>query len=502
MTPTEFAHNKGLEYGSNKSKEHKKALGQYFTSCAIASFMASLVDEAPETPIKICDPGAGHGLLSCALVERLVKLGVKNISIDLFEIDEAIHEVLKNNLEYLIKYYAEDNVIINYNLYGDNFLIWANENYPDCEESYDYVISNPPYFKLNKGDKNVKASSFLLEGITNIYAGFIAMGIKLTKISGDTIFIVPRSFSSGLYFKSLREFLFKESRLKRIHLFKSRTEAFKEDKVLQETIIFKANNKAGVETKISISEGIKDLKIQNTFSKYQITDLIDLESNHKILHLPTNSDDFELIQSLRKLKFRLSSHSIKVSTGRVVAFRSKNNLKNDNKSGFNVPLIWNFNISQYALKWPVIQDKKPQFIDRINPRILVPSQNYVLQRRFSAKEDKKRIICAPFIAREYDFNEIGFENKTNFMYRTNGELSDDLVYGLCVLFNSSIYDRYFRMINGNVNVSSTEMSNMPIPSLEKIIFLGAQFKEDKSIVEDEQYISSIVFSDKTEPVTV
>lgn len=501
MKPTEFAHAKGVEYAAQSDKEHKKKLGQYFTSNVVAGFMASLIDEDfKEERVKICDPGAGHGVLSCALVERLVSLGIKKIDIDLFELDDELVPILKKNLEYLKEYFSEDSVMINYTIYNENFLCWANKNFDSCEESYDYVIANPPYFKLNKGDKNVDAVSFLLKGITNIYAGFIAMGIKLTKVSGETIFIVPRSFSSGLYFKTLREFLFRETRLKRIHLFKSRTETFKEDKVLQETIIFKANNREGVKTAISTSNGTRDLMENSCLAKYYISDLIDLESDHKILHLPTKHEDFELIQSLRKLKFRLSSHFIKVSTGRVVAFRSKGHLRNNNDNGLNVPLIWNFNIFQYSLEWPIIQEKKPQYVDRNNRRILVPCQNYVLQRRFSAKEDKKRIICAPFIGEKYIFEEVGFENKTNFMYRANGELSNDEVYGLCVLFNSSIYDRYFRMINGNVNVSSTEMSNMPVPSIEIIKLLGAKYQEDNSIMEDEQYIYSIVFSYDVENV--
>ena len=56
------------------------------------------------------------------------------------------------------------------------------------------------------------------------------------------------------------------------------------------------------------------------------------------------------------------------------------------------------------------------------------------------------------------------------------------------------------MINGNVNVSSTEMSNMPVPSIDIIKLLGTKYQEDNSIMEDEQYIYSIVFSDEVENV--
>jgi adenine-specific DNA-methyltransferase len=458
------------------------------------------VDEIPGKRLRICDPGAGHGILSCALVERLVNLGAEEIFIDVFEVDKTILSLLESNLTYLREFYSKQSIVIKFRVFNENFLIWANKNYLELRESYDYVISNPPYFKLNKGDENIQAVSFLLEGVTNIYAGFIAMGIKLTKISGETIFIVPRSFSSGLYFKKLRQFFFRETRLKHVHLFQSRTEAFKEDKVLQETLIFKANNREGVRTKITTSEGIKDLGFTCKSFNYNISELIELDSDHKILHLPTSQEDYEVIKMLKTLKYRLIDHQIKVSTGRVVAFRSKNNLKTDNADNRYVPLIWNFNVKKYSINWPVIQDKKPQYIDRGNNKILVPCQNYVVQRRFSAKEDKSRIVCAPFVGKEYKCVEVGFENKTNFMYKLGGEMSIDLVYGLCVLFNSSIYDRYFRIINGNINVSATEMANMPIPCLQIINYLGAMYIENENIVFNEELIKTILFSGKAEKI--
>ena len=51
-------------------------------------------------------------------------------------------------------------------------------------------------------------------------------------------------------------------------------------------------------------------------------------------------------------------------------------------------------------------------------------------------------------------------------------MSECLVYGLYVLFNSTIYDEYYRILNGSTQVNSTEINNMPVPELEIIREMG------------------------------
>ena len=57
------------------------------------------------------------------------------------------------------------------------------------------------------------------------------------------VFIVPRSFCSGLYYKKIRKWLVKNLHFERIHLFESRKDIFDDNEVLQENIIFKAIKK-------------------------------------------------------------------------------------------------------------------------------------------------------------------------------------------------------------------------------------------------------------------
>lgn len=494
MTPTENACRNGQEYSKTTSKDHKKSKGQFFTPAKISNFMAGLSKLPLKRSIKICDPGCGPAILTCSLVEKLVEDGYKEITADLFETDSDLFDLTIKNLEYLKNFCLERDVKLSFKLITTNFLIYVSDNLKEVTESYDLVISNPPYFKLKKGDVNIHAVSYYLDGITNIYAGFIAASIRICKISGECIFIVPRSFTSGLYFKTLRNFLFRESRIKAVHLFDSRTKTFKEDKVLQETVIFKTTNNEGTLTEISVSNGLSDLDEAKSF-KYQITDLVDINSENKILHLPKNDDDFQLIQKIKRLQFRLSDHNIKVSTGRVVAFRSKSFISKS-ENVLSVPLIWGDNIKEQLLCWPLKSSKREQYISSEAGNLLIPSANYVVQRRFSAKEDKKRLICAPLLKSNFKFELIGLENKTNFFYKVNSRFTDEQVYGLSTLLNSSIYDSYFRMINGNINVSATEMRLLPLPSLEVIERLGKRMiGRGLNVKEIDDLVDEIVFTE-------
>ncbi len=495
MLPSKYAHQNGIVYSSSTAKEHKKGFGQFLTPLEIAAYMASLATSeqaGAQEKVKICDPGCGHGILTCCLVEKLVGDGVTHFEIDVFEIDGAVLETLTGNLTYLRHYYADQEIIVNYQIHREGFLTWFYHNRREVEETYDFIIANPPYFKLNRGDENVLAIQDVVPNITNIYAGFMAASIRMVKVSGTCIFIVPRSFSAGLYFKSLRQFLFKESRIKHVHLFDSRTKTFKEDGVLQETVILKLSSGEGTTTKISTSEGIADLNVADTHT-YQVTDLVDLDSEDQVLHLPSGEENYMVICKMRRLTHRLTDHGIRVSTGRVVAFRAKAHLrKTDNESV--VPLIWNRNIQPFHLSWPLEDMGKPQYISCQASSQLVPSGNYVLQRRFSAKEDKNRLVCAPILQNDFDFEYLGFENKTNFFYRVGHELEPNIVYGLCALLNSSIYNTYFRMINGNINVSATEMRLLPMPSLEKITAIGKIYRQGHyELNQLDELIEQVVF---------
>ena len=61
-----------ISHAIGTSVYHKEFFGQYFTPYPIAKFMSSLFP-ATDKKIKLLDPGAGIGTLSCSFMERIIK---------------------------------------------------------------------------------------------------------------------------------------------------------------------------------------------------------------------------------------------------------------------------------------------------------------------------------------------------------------------------------------------------------------------------------------------
>jgi adenine-specific DNA-methyltransferase len=305
----------------------------------------------------------------------------------------------------------------------------------------------------------------------------MALAAKLLKENGEIIFITPRSYAAGGYFKIFREYFFKRIDLDKVHLFVSRKDTFNRDNVLQETVIIKGTKRSKPESQVIVSSsgGLKDL--QNPLMKiFPKNDIIDLSSGEKILYLPTTDYDESIMEIFKGWAGNLSKYNIKISTGPVVAFRALDHIREqfENGSVFLAPLFWLHNVRQMKLEWPVHKSKNGQYIniEEKSQTLLVPNKNYILLRRFSSKDDKNRLIAAPFFSNFVKSDFIGIENKVNYIYRPKGHLARNEVIGLCALLNSRVFDAYFRIFNGNVNVSATELREMSLPPLEIIKQIG------------------------------
>jgi len=483
--PSRYADRYGEIYTTLVTQQHKKENGQFFTPLEIASFMASL-SEFNGDFVRILDPGCGTAVLSCALIEQITNSNkdLKHIELVIYETDAELFPILKKTLKYLKKWVENKNVEFTLTCHTYDFILHNSEclkETPDLFSKqtnlFDIVISNPPYFKISIEDKRAKAAKIVVNGHPNIYAIFMALSAKLLKEGGELIFITPRSYASGNYFKVFREFFFNIIDLDKAHLFISRKDTFNRDKVLQETVIIKGTrrNIPKPQVDVSSSSGLKDLlkpKIK-TFSK---TDIINVESKERILYLPITDYEEAILGIFKSWSGNLSKYNIKISTGPVVSFRSRDLIIENFENGTIqvAPLFWLHNVKQMILEWPIERAKKGQYIliDDKSKAILIPNNNYIFLRRFSSKDDKNRLIAAPYFCNYFRSDFIGVENKVNYIYRPNGYLERNEIVGLCALLNSSLFDTFFRIFNGNVNVSATELRDMSLPPLEIIQEIG------------------------------
>jgi adenine-specific DNA-methyltransferase len=480
--PSEYADRLGVYYTKQVTQKHKKESGQFFTPTPIAHLMASFCDLTCNS-FRILDPGCGTAVLTCALVEHLTEQNHKIEFIDLvaYETDPELISFSQKVLSYLKKWLQLKGVSFQYHLHIQDFILdnaKALKNTSPNQDNFDIIISNPPYFKLAKDDKKTIAAKELVSGQPNIYSIFMGIASKLLNENGELIFITPRSFASGNYFKAFRELFFNTVQIDKIHLFNSRKDTFNRDSVLQETVIVKAI-KSDInpykQVTVSSSLGIKDI-CEPTIKYFPSSELIDLNSKEKILHLPTNDKEESILDLVTSWENNLSNYDIHISTGPVVSFRSWDFIQNNYENGtvFLSPLFWLHNVNKMSLVWPVTSKNKGQFIktEPASKSILIPNKNYILLRRFSTKDDKSRLIAAPYFCNYAKSNFIGVENKLNYIYRKKGHLERSEVAGLCALLNSELFDIYFQIFNGNVNVSATELREMRFPPITDIKEIG------------------------------
>ena len=283
--------------------------------------------------LKILDPGCGTAILSGSLIETLAKHNgtLKEIELVVYETDQDILPYIQAVLDYLDKWLKHYKIKFKATLSPIDFVL---EN-KDCFEisatlfseprnaTYDIVISNPPYFKIPKEDKRATVAKSIVWGEPNIYSIFMMVATKLLTEGGELIFITPRSFASGNYFRAFREAFFQEIEIEHIYLFGSRTDTFDGDSFLQETLILKGKKQKLNDHLTSIlvtnSNGIKD--IQNFTEKiYKVDELIDLKSKEKIIQLPANETDDKVIKLFKSWAESLGQYDIQISTDPVVSF--------------------------------------------------------------------------------------------------------------------------------------------------------------------------------------
>jgi len=274
LLPHQYSESLSLTYANKTSDEEKKKKGQFFTPIEISNYMASM-SSCNQNEVSILDPGCGCGILSISLIEHIVKSNdcIQSINLVTYENDKSIIPYLKQSLEYIKEWLTDHDTELFYTINEDDFILSNKETLKHNTElfinpsnTFDVIISNPPYFKIGSKDPRTIAGSEVVNGHANIYSLFMATSAKLLKPNGELIVITPRSFTSGQYFQQFRNFLFEIVELETVHLFDSRKDTFAKDKVLQETVITKyrrTENKYLKKIQIRSSNGITDLKSKN-----------------------------------------------------------------------------------------------------------------------------------------------------------------------------------------------------------------------------------------------
>lgn len=447
-------------------KAKRKKYGQFFTNVTTAQFMASLFHfNMSKSQIDLLDAGAGTGILSAAVVQKLVNDGYKgHIHITCFETDSLVLPLLWENLSIVKK-----NANVSFTVKNENYItsqtFGIDTFFRGNENIYDYVIGNPPYLKIPKDADEAKAMPMICHGAPNLYFLFWAMGIYNLKQGQELVYIVPRSWTSGAYFKKFREYLFKNCVITNIHLFESRDKVFDGESVLQETIIVKVKKTTQKPISIHITtSATSDFSDVRSF----ITSYDTVVAKNQFVYLVTNEEDANVLHRINHFHKTLPEIDLKMQTGIIVDFRTREVLRNELEEG-SYPLLYSQHIKGGRVVWP--QGKEGEVIKTEKEGYLQKNSDFLLVKRFTSKEEERRLQCGIYLKQRYSqFEYISTQNKVNFIKCD----SPCITYGLYVLLNSTLYDCYYRMLNGSTQVNSTEINQMPIPERSIIEEMGRE----------------------------
>lgn len=467
MTTLEKAYAATAAFMESIPKTLRKRYGQFFTSKMTAEYMAGMFSFPEKTMLSILDAGAGTGLLSVALVENLRNRGYHGqIVICCYETDPKVLPVLEANLEELAAQYQ-----IQYRIITDNFLLEENLH----QEEYDLVIGNPPYLKIPKDAPEALAQPDVCHGAPNLYFLFWAKSIRQLRTDGELVYIIPRSWTSGAYFTKFRRFLFQHTVITDIHIFDSREKVFDGENVLQETMIIKVRKNTTPPQEVcmtaSASSTFADLR------HYQV-DYHAVVAPNEYVFLVTSEEESRVLTSLNSLPCTLRTVELPMHTGIVVDFRTRQVLR-DKAEEKALPLFYSHHIRGGRVVWPAGQQGEYMVTD--HQGYLQDKGNYVFVKRFTAKEERRRLQCGILLATDYpQYEHIGTQNKINFIKCSSAEEA----YGIYTLLNSTIYDIYYRILNGSTQVNSTEINAMPVPDRASIVSMGRQLMETNDLSEE------------------
>lgn len=234
-----------LHFSSRLNLKQRSKLGQFLTPAPLARFMAGQFSNL-FGHVRFLDPGAGVGALTAAFVERLLAnpSQVKSCSITAYEVEPTFLFPLRQCLEECCLALKNRGIRANYCLLEESFINSAAVmSFPLLNTSsmgFTHAILNPPYKKISSQSVEKKILSKLGIETVNLYSAFVWLTILQISQDGEIVAITPRSFCNGAYFRPFRQAFLENVRIKKIHVFESRSVTFSEDKVLQENIIFLA----------------------------------------------------------------------------------------------------------------------------------------------------------------------------------------------------------------------------------------------------------------------
>ena len=458
-----------LRVSRNTGAQKKSLFGQFLTPARTARFMAGLFRPTAADRCRLLDPGAGIGSLTSAFLDRCHPgdLHFPAIDVTAFELDSLLHAELARSLS---RHTAHAKLTCE--ILGGDFIEQAVNRVQFGQTPFTHAILNPPYKKIGSASRYRLLLRQVGIETVNLYSAFVALTVALMAPGGQVVAISPRSFCNGPYYRPFRDFMLERAALRHLHLFDSRTTAFKDDAVLQENIIM-VLERGAPQGEVTVSASTDDSFSDLASHRHPFERIVLPGDSERFIQVPRTLEP-NAIERSAAVACSLAEIGVGVSTGPVVDFRLKAHLRDLPGPG-TVPLLYPAHFRGLSTEWPKPGLKKPNAIQRNaeTEKWLYPTGCYCVVRRFSAKEERRRIIAGVVRPGAFEGVEmLGFENHLNVFHERRQGLPEALALGLAVFLSTSAVDENFRRFNGHTQVNATDLKLMKYPSRAALIALG------------------------------
>ena len=197
-------------------------------------------------------------------------------------------------------------------------------------------------------------------------------------------------------------------------------------------------------------------------------------TRNDFVHIASNGIDQGIMERMSHFKATLAELGVEVSTGPVVQFRLRNDLRPTPEDGA-VPLLYPAHFQGGAVSWPKAM-RKPNAVrlsDKSRKWLWPNKGHFVVTRRFTSKEEHRRIVASLY-ASDLPGELVGFENHLNVYHVKRKGMPRSLAVGLRLYLNCSLVDRFFRQFNGHTQVNATDLRSLRYPSRATLERIGRE----------------------------
>jgi len=481
------------------SLELRKQLGQFVTPSAIVKHILHSVGYEPTADIlerRLIDPACGSGIF---LVEalRLYLQALQHARVPIEEwYPQIVHALVGLDIDPKASLFARFNLAMTLSpaivywaaehghaglprlpIYqADTLQAFADEMAGSRLFSYtrrfpvrlagqfDFVVGNPPYHKIPGITETLRqAFAESLYGHPNAYGLFLHAGIEMLADGGRLGFIIPRSILSGLYFQNLRRFIQHRTALQEIVSIADRRKIF--EGVLQGTMVISLA-KRPVQTKNVVVTCIDDLRDLEqapsaTVAEQRIAQRL---NGLTIWFVDDSTRTYDILERIIGAHPLLSGPEIQcpARTGQIVWNRVKPLL--DNEDGqLKRPLIWATDVGRFNFTFNATGPTRPCYLQVTakTEHLMVRGVSLLIQRVTADEQPNRIVACIPESFCEQYGDGYFVENHLNLVQLPAAPRVD--LFYLLGLLNSQIVEFFFRAMNGNTQVSATELNLLPVP---------------------------------------